>query len=636
MKKTTELVKAPHTTMYFPKVELTLNELDQLYVLGHVVPSWLRLIMTNTDMLDQYLEAPSPRGSKAIALQAFINAHLNDPCIKSDVKLFSTGDLELIDLSVKYSIFYKDIKKVFTQCLPDVNVDKHWKEHKKHSQSQTAMRLYGVSHTSKVPEIDTKRKNTMIQKYGVDNSMKSPELRKQFSDNMMDKHGVKYAYQLINNDKIEKWHSTLFITLTQDREWELVLKQICDTNNWTYDSTMFSEHKLNIRHRDFIMSNHTNESMDNLLTYYKDITHSVVEYPTNILFRLPISGKFTRTWLRYYKKMQLLSVNDASINQCHGSSNYETLVMNVLEQNNIKYLANYRKALDGKEIDFYLPDYNIGIEINPNCTHNSNEYALSTNRVMYESHKQPNYHYQKYLQAKHNNITLLQWFGDDLSDKQLMTVTLPRLLSMVKGYKHRYYARKVTVSRATNSQSKLIREFISKHHSQQNTPASEYWGYWYENNLIAAASFTIKGDTAELKRLCFPTDTQIVGGVSKLIQEFFREHTDIKRVTSFSDNNLGNGNGYKQAGATLMGETGPSLKYVSWSDPSDNYSWLIATPWGAKTGVIAKDSNNHTFQNQSEINAYVECDLKHRTDNKFGYDKIYTAGSKKWEFTNIT
>ena len=632
MKKTNELVKAPNTTMYFPRVELTFDELDQLYVIGHVVPSWLRMVMVNSELLDTYLDSPPKRLSKTKALEHFTNVHQNDNQLLSDLYSFSSGQLELIDLSVKYGLFYKDIKTIFIKCLPDVDVNLYWKKHKKHSQSKTSMQIYGVSHTSKAPEIDAKRKNTMLERYGVDNNMKSPELRQQFTDNMMKTHGVKYAYQLANQVKIDNWHRTLFDTLVADELWSDVLHHICEQNNWSYSADMFDNEHLNIRHRDFIITEDSHTSVDNLLTAYKEFTHEALIYPTNILFRLNIVGRFNRTWLRYYSKLELISVNDDSIQPHKGSSNYETIVMNILDQNNIHYLANHRKTLDGKELDFYLPEHNIGIEINPNCTHNSNEYALATNRVMYESYKEPKYHYQKYLLAKEKGITLIQLFANDLSNEQLMNVTIPRLLSMLNGYNTRLYARKVDVRKAQKSELKSVRDFINKHHSQKNTPATEYWGYWYNEELQAAASFTIKNDTAELKRLCFPSGTQIIGGLSKLIKSFLNEHNDINTVTSFSDNNLGNGNGYKQAGATFIGETGPSLKYISWSDPSDTYSWMISTPWGAKRGVIAKDSGGKIFNTQSEINQYIECDLSHRTDNKFGYDKIYTSGSKKWIF----
>ena len=48
---------------------------------------------------------------------------------------------------------------------------------------------------------------------------------------------------------------------------------------------------------------------------------------------------------------------------------------------------------------------------------------------------------------------------------------------------------------------------------------------------------------------------------------------------TFSDNDLGDGHGYEKAGAKMIGETGPSLRFVSWTDPLDTYSWQIATKW---------------------------------------------------------
>ena len=50
---------------------------------------------------------------------------------------------------------------------------------------------------------------------------------------------------------------------------------------------------------------------------------------------------------------------------------------------NIKYQMNNRSILvdpskpsNGQEIDIYLTDYNIGIEVNPAYSHNSNKYRI--------------------------------------------------------------------------------------------------------------------------------------------------------------------------------------------------------------------------------------------------------------------
>lgn len=517
MKKYEERLKLPNTTMYFPKIELTFDEIDRLYKIGHVVPSWLRYFIVNTNDLDEYLKTKPKRVSKAEAINDFIKRHNNDTIMKGDLHAFSNGDIELIDLSVKYGLFYKDVKKVFTACLPNIDINEYWKNHKKLSQEKTTMAIYGVTHSSKDPSVEAKRKATMIERYGVDHNMKSQKLREQFRHNMTVKHGVEYAFELNTNQ-----HS---------------------------------------RHLD---THHYNDS---------DI--------------IPI-------------------------------------VKDLLNKNKIQHDIN------GNTI--YITNTNLVIEINPNIEHNSNDYAIGPKRQSPQSKKKRGYHYNKYKLAKEKGITLIQWFGDDLELNTLLNVSFPRMLALIRGYGTKLYARNCQIDKLSARKSTTARKFINTYHSQGNAPASEYWGFYHNKTLIASASFTIKNDTAELKRLCFKPDTQIVGGLSKLINHFFKEHPNINSVTSFSDNNLGNGHGYQQAGATLLDETGPSLKYISHSDPTDTYSWAIATKWGAHKGVIAKDSNGRIFDSISDINRYVECELSHRTDDKKGYDKIYTAGSKKWIF----
>lgn len=108
------------------------------------------------------------------------------------------------------------------------------------------------------------------------------------------------------------------------------------------------------------------------------------------------------------------------------------------------------------------------------------------------------------------------------------------------------------------------------------------------------------------------------------------DHPTINELYSFSDNNYGNGNGYKASGAQFIKETGPSCIFVSPTNPSDRYSWQIATKWGIRNGVIANDVNNVGQTNNPD--EYVEKYLTHRLDNELGYDRIYTSGSKLWKF----
>lgn len=524
MKKTEELTKLPNTTMYFPKVELTLNEIERLYCVGHVRPEWLRTVVTNQADVEFILSQKLKRLSKAKALEGFIANHRDDQDLWTDIEAYSRGELDSIDLSVKYGLYYKDLKKVFASCF-EQDIEPLWKAHKKSAQKKTSRKLYGTDHPSLNKDVREKQKQTMLARYGVEHNMQSKELREKHKQSMLETYGVAYAFEL---------------------------------------------------------------------------------------------GKPKRQRTRTEAKAKVLVDS-------------ERLVMAQLDASNITYKRNDRTVLDGLEVDFYLPEFKLGIECNPSQTHNSNLYATDSRRVMFGHVKEKTYHFDKYQKAKNAGITLIQWWEQDLEPTTFLKTTWPRLLARLFGGKRKIGARQVIVKPVKNTQQ--VRAFIDEHHARGNARAKEYWGFYYNNELIAAASFVWKGTQAELKRLCFAPEIQILGGISKLMTNFFRGHPETQIVMTFSDNDLGDGHGYEKAGARLIGETGPSLRFVSWSDSSDTYSWQIATKWGAKSGVVAKLSNHRAFATQADIEKYIETEMPHRTDTKCGYDRIYTSGSKKWLFT---
>jgi vsr/mutH/archaeal HJR family nuclease len=625
MKKTEELTKLPNTTMYFPKVELTPDEITRLYTVGHVRPEWLRTVVVNQDDVEAILSQKPKRLSKAKAMEAFVNAHQEHQELWEDIEAYSLGEIDRIDLSVKYGLDYKDLKKVFAACF-EQDIEPLWKAHKKSAQKKTSRKLYGTDHPSLNEDVRAKQKQTMLTRYGVEHNMQSKELREEHKQSMLETYGVAYAFEL--RSQTDAWYTVLFNQLTRDEAWEKVLKHMAETHQYPYSSEMFAPEYANIRRRDFAMSYDATEHIENLLRAYVNVTGTLVAYPTDALFQLPVRNLFSRTWLKHYADKKLIAVEPELY---QATSQYERLVMAQLDASNITYKRNDRTVLDGLELDFYLPDFKLGIECNPNQTHNSNVYATDGRRVMFGRTKGKAYHFEKYQKAKDAGITLIQWWEQDLEPTTFLKTTWPRLLARLFGGKQKIGARQITVKPVKNT--KQVRAFIDEHHARGNAKAKEYWGFYADSELVAAASFVWKGNEVELKRLCFAPAVQILGGVSKLITNFFRAHPETKAVMTFSDNDLGDGHGYEKAGAKMIGETGPSLRFVSWTDPLDTYSWQIATKWGAKSGVVAKLSSHRAFATQAEIEKYIETEMPHRTDTKCGYDRIYTSGSKKWLFT---
>ena len=339
---------------------------------------------------------------------------------------------------------------------------------------------------------------------------------------------------------------------------------------------------------------------------------------------------FTSPWLTLYSKRGLVSVPDAFLNT--SSSRYEQIVANYLDELGVDYIVNHRKLLNGLELDFYIPSKNLAIEVNPNVTHNSNRYATQPERVCYGNVQEVSYHYNKYKSASAKGITLIHLYGYDLDPVVFNTRTKTRIKQLVSGYFVRLFARNTVIKKATKqADKKKARDFLNEYHVQGASRASVHYLVYNDSNLVAVASFDMNNRNfeSELKRLCVKPEVQVVGLTSKIIARFFKDY-DVEELYSYSDNNIGNGLSYQKAGGILVKETGPALLFSSWTDPTDVYSWQIATPWGAREGLLSKYGQ---FDSQEDIDRFVETELPHRMDDKKGYDRIYTAGSKLWLFT---
>lgn len=619
MKKTSKICKLKHTSNYLPIIEITPEELAPLYMYGHVGPATLKQFVADPTVVDavvnQYKKGRLP---KEAAFQAAVTLWEHDTDVQVDLNNYLSGELDRIDVMVKYGIWYKDLRRFFEAILgADATAD--WSKRKAIAQKATTQQMYGVPHTTYLPEVQAKRVQTTRERYGVDNVMHSEEYKEKLRQTMLERYGVESNLQLA--DTTQKWRDRTFATLCSDHRWATLLSEYGDS------SDMFMT-TLPLRRRDFAVSDarvNDENTVIALLSKYVE-RFGKIRYPKDVFFQLPFDC--STGWLEHFSNAQLVDVPSEFLDGW--GSEPEQRVSRFLDTLGVSYLRNHRKLLGGLEVDFYIPDAHIAIEVNPNTTHNSNA-IVDPRRNCHNQTKDKQYHYAKYRACAKLGVTLIQLFGYDLDPVVFAIITSPRLKQQLVGPTRKIFARKTTVRQIPTTDAK---EFLNAYHSQGYTPAQVKLGMYYGDELVAVATFGTmrKSSDTELKRMCFPPGTQIIGGVSKLMSAYFKMHPTVPAVYTYSDNQYGSGNGYASAGATFVKETGPTCQYVSWTDPTDRYNWQIATPWSAKQGVIAKDAGGPY---DGDPKSYVEQILKHRTDDKYGYDAIYTPGSKCWKFTNL-
>ena len=320
----------------------------------------------------------------------------------------------------------------------------------------------------------------------------------------------------------------------------------------------------------------------------------------------------------------LLNVTDQTL------SSYEMKIKDLLDDLQIEYKINDRTVFDyAFEIDFLIESRRLAIEVSPISSHHSN---LSDSR--YFGSKPKSYHYQKYLNAKLAGYELLTLYEYDLNDQNFEDFTKPLIRSKLANVRT-VHARN---TRFEEIDTLAARGFLETYHRDGYRNSMKKYCLRLEDEMVAVATVSRTKDRVyRLERLAYRSNEKIIGGTSKIVKNLFRRIEDMEVLETFSDNDKGSGESYRRAGFTFVSETGPRKIYVSNSNADDRYSWQISGPFDHSTGrtvvgsSMIKNNLDPSKFDEDQIEKYIETRLEHRLDNGRGYDRLFTAGSKKWK-----
>ena len=236
--------------------------------------------------------------------------------------------------------------------------------------------------------------------------------------------------------------------------------------------------------------------------------------------------------------------------QCHPNtrSSIEKIVSEILQNLNISFVCNKRKILDNKlELDFFCPEKNLGIEVNGDYYH-SEKFITET------------YHQEKMELCNSKNITLLQFFENELKHKREICESIIRNKVGLSLFK--IDARKCKIEKISSESS---RDFFNKNHISGFCAATIYKGLIYQDELVALISFrkprfNRKYDW-EIIRYATKLNTNVRGGFSKLISSFIKDFPDDAIIT-YADLRYGTGNVYEKSGASFISKTKPNYWYI--------------------------------------------------------------------------
>lgn len=289
------------------------------------------------------------------------------------------------------------------------------------------------------------------------------------------------------------------------------------------------------------------------------------------------------------------------------STSLEIFVHDLLDKYKINYEKNIRGIIGGQELDVYIPDKRIAIEIN-GCFWHSAEF------------KGTKYHVNKYELCDDQNIQLINLWEDWIINKPEIVKSL--ILSKLGIFEHRIGASRCIVKMID---SKSCNNFLNDNHIQGRSNSQYRYGLYYKGNLMSVMTFgkkragigskNIQYGQYELIRYCTKVGWQIIGGASRLLAHFIKDHNPTS-IISWSSNDISNGSLYQTLGFHKVGNIHNSYWYVHKRTKERFHRYTFS-----KDNLIRKKlapSPDKTQWTESQVMSTLP------------YFKIYDSGTQCW------
>lgn len=249
-----------------------------------------------------------------------------------------------------------------------------------------------------------------------------------------------------------------------------------------------------------------------------------------------------------------------------GTSNAEDEIYQFISKYTNVIRGN-RTLISPKELDMFLPDYNIAIEYHGLYWHS-------------EIYKDSTYHKEKLQLCSNNGIRLIQIFEDEWINKS--DIVKARLLSFLD-HNVKIPARKCVVKELESHESNI---FLNNYHIQGKGRANVHLGLYYNDELVSIMTF-LNGDISknthgwELNRFCSKSGMNITGGASKLFSAFIKRYSP-ESITSFADLRWCSANPvYLKLGFQRKENTAPNYWYFKTNEPIRYHRYSLRKPMGS-------------------------------------------------------
>ena len=193
-----------------------------------------------------------------------------------------------------------------------------------------------------------------------------------------------------------------------------------------------------------------------------------------------------------------------------GRSKIEDEIVQFLKQNNItNIILNTNAVLKNREIDIFLPDYGLAIEVDGLLWHSFGK-TYPNNLSWENKHKYKTA--KKSIECFKQGIHLMHIYDNEWRDKKDIVKSL--ILAKLKKCNRKIFARKCVITELSNEQEVF---FIKKNSLHGYKESFKTFGLFYENEIVSSMSFDLIDNKLVLTNFASALNTTVTGGFSKLL-----------------------------------------------------------------------------------------------------------------------
>lgn len=412
----------------------------------------------------------------------------------------------------------------------------------KEKSREASMRKWGVPHQLQSKEFKQQLMDKNMEKYGCTWKIGTPEMREKITSSVQEKYGVDNVFadetikQKVRNTQEEKYGGIgLSSPIIKEKVKETNLQRYGVENVFASGEVVEKLH--NIREEWIEKFEKENDVTLGMKLFEKFGTGFM---QAKIVEPIIYNGS------RFYKNSDIPYIERCCVLAKDNVSISEVEIGDFIEEfTNVE--KNTRKIIPPYELDLFIQDKKLAIEINGIYWHSTN------------SGKPKERHLKKTLACDKLGIRLIHINEFEWKNKREICKSI--LLSALGIYETIINVNDCDVKEIRSSESSV---FLDKNHIQGSISSSYQLGVYYKNELVQLATFNKNDEYAELLRVCTKLNTFVTGGFDKVMKT-----QPFPVVHYFVDKSKFTCSEYTEHGWKVIGETMPSYVYYKGNECID-------------------------------------------------------------------